>query len=92
MDTLRKLRKTLDSLPWIVTLLLTIFFDGIFGGLYRMTKGTTGGVVIGILWFICAYVPMMPMVFGALGSIALGVLTIIDIVCVIVFKKITVLA
>lgn len=89
MDTLRKLRKTLDSLPWIVTLLLTIFFDGIFGGLYRMTKGTTGGVVIGILWFICAYVPM---VFGALGSIALGVLTIIDIVCVIVFKKITVLA
>lgn len=89
MDTLKKLRKTLDSLPWIVTLLLTIFFDGIFGGLYRMTKGTTGGVVIGILWFICAYVPM---VFGALGSIALGVLTIIDIVCVIVFKKITVLA
>ncbi|MGM9645441.1 MAG: hypothetical protein ACI3XS_01955 [Eubacteriales bacterium] len=89
MDTLRKLRKTLDSLPWIVTLLLTIFFDGIFGGLYRMTKGTTGGVVIGILWFICAYVPMA---FGILGSIALGVLTIIDIVCVIVFKKITVLA
>ncbi|MGM9665987.1 MAG: hypothetical protein ACI3XX_05565 [Eubacteriales bacterium] len=89
MDTLKKLRKTLDSLPWIVTLLLTIFFDGIFGGLYRMTKGTTGGVVIGILWLVCAYVPM---VFGALGSIVLAVLTIVDIVCVIIYKKITVLA
>ena len=89
MDTLKKLRKTLDSLPWIVTLLLTIFFDGIFGGLYRMTKGTTGGVVIGILWFVCAYVPMF---FGALGSIVLGVLTVVDIICVIVFGKIKVLA
>ena len=90
MDTLKKLRKTLDSLPWIVTLLLTIFFDGIFGGLYRMTKGTTSGVVIGILWLVCAYGPAA--IFRPLGSIALGVLTIIDIVCVIIFKKITVLA
>ena len=89
MHQLKQLRKFLDSFPWIVTLLLTIFLDGIYGGLYRMTKGTASGVVIGILWFVCAYVPMF---FGVLGSIALGILTVVDIICVVVFGKIKVLA
>lgn len=89
MQQLKQLRKTLDSFPWIVTLLLTIFLDGLFGGLYRMTAGTTKGVVIGILWLVCAYVPFA---FGTLGAIVLGVLTVVDIICVIAFGKITVLA
>ena len=89
MHQLKQLRKTLDSFPWIVTLLLTIFLDGIYGGLYRMTKGTTGGVVTGVLWLLCAYVPMF---FNVLGSITLGVLTVTDIVCVMIFGKIKILA
>lgn len=30
------MRKTLSGLPWLVQLLLVIFVDGLFGGLYRI--------------------------------------------------------
>lgn len=30
------MRKTLSDLPWLVQLLLVIFVDGLFGGLYRL--------------------------------------------------------
>lgn len=30
------MRKTLSGLPWIAQLLLVIFVDGLFGGLYRL--------------------------------------------------------
>lgn len=73
-----ELRKTLDSLPWIVTLLLVIFADGIYGGLYRLTKGDTTGIVVGILWFVTG------------GLFGIG--AIIDIVTVVLHKRITVLA
>ena len=52
MEELKKLRETLDTLPWIAVLLLVIFADGIYGGLYRITKGDTTGIVIGILWIV----------------------------------------
>lgn len=73
-----ELRKALDSLPWIVTLLLVIFADAIYGGLYRLTKGDTTGIVVGILWFVTG------------GLFGIG--AIIDIVTVILHKRITVLA
>jgi len=73
-----EIRKTLDSLPWIVTLLLVIFADAIYGGLYRLTKGDTTGIVVGIIWFVTG------------GLFGIG--AIIDIVTVILHKRITVLA
>ena len=78
MEELKKLRDTLDTLPWIAVLLLVIFADGIYGGLYRVTKGDTTGLVIGILWIVTG------------GLFGIG--WIIDLVTVIVNKKITVLA
>lgn len=78
MEELKKLRETLDTLPWIAVLLLVIFADGIYGGLYRITKGDTTGIVIGILWIVTG------------GLFGIGF--IIDLVTVIVNKKITFLA
>ncbi len=78
MEELKKLRDTLDTLPWIAVLLLVIFADGIYGGLYRVTKGDTTGLVIGILWIVTG------------GLFGIG--WIIDLVTVIVNKKITFLA
>ena len=78
MESVKTLRETLDSLPFIATLLLVLFVDGIFGGLYRLTKGDTTGIVMGILWIVT----------GGL----LGIGTIIDIISVIVNRKITFLA
>ena len=73
-----ELRKTLDSLPWIATLLLVIFVDGIYGGIYRITKGDTLGIVAGIVWIVTGGV--------------FGIGWLIDLITVIVNKKITVLA
>ena len=73
-----ELRKTLDSLPWIVTLLLVIFVDGIYGGIYRITKGDTLGIVVGVVWIVTGGV--------------FGIGWLVDLITVIVNKKITVLA
>jgi hypothetical protein len=78
MEELKKLRETLDTLPWIAVLLLVVFADGIYGGLYRITKGDTTGIVIGILWIVTG------------GLFGIG--WIIDLVTVVVNKKITFLA
>ena len=78
MEELKKLRDTLDALPWIATLLLVILADAIYGALYRVTKGDTTGIVVGILWFVT-------------GSF-FGIGAIIDLITVIINKKITVLA
>jgi len=78
MEDLKKLRGVLDELPWIATLLLVIFADAIYGALYRVTKGDTTGIVVGILWFVT-------------GSF-FGIGAIVDLITVIVNKKITVLA
>lgn len=78
MDALKKLRETLDSLPWIAHLLLVIFVDAIWGGLYRLTRGDVVGIVVGILWFVT-------------GSF-FGIGWVVDLITVIVKKKITFLA
>ena len=73
--SLQSLREIFDNLPFIATLLLVLFADGIFGGLYRVTKGDTTGIVLGVLWFVT----------GGL----FGVGEIIDLISVAVHKKIT---
>ena len=78
MDALKKVREALDSLPWIVTLLLVIFADFLYAGLYRLCKGDVKGIVFGIIWFVTG------------GLFGIG--WIIDIITVIFKKKITVLA
>ena len=78
MEELKKLRETLDTLPWIAVLLLVIFADGIYGGLYRITMGDSTGIVIGILWIVTG------------GLFGIG--WVIDLVTVLVNKKITFLA
>ena len=42
-------RTAIDSLDWIVKLILTIFFDPLVQGINRVLRGK---VIIGILWII----------------------------------------
>ena len=78
MDALKQFRGTLDNLPWIVTLLLTIFVSQVYGAIYRLTKGDVVGIVVAVIWFFT-------------GSF-FGIGWIIDLVTVITKKKITFLA
>lgn len=70
-------RKTLQGLPWIVKLLLVIFYD-IYGALVRISRGDTVGIVVGILQLVT-------------GNF-FGIFWIIDVVTVILKKEVTVLA
>ena len=70
-------RKSLTGLPWIVKLLLVIFYD-IYGALIRISKGDTAGIVIGVLQLVT-------------GNF-FGIFWIIDLVTVITKKEVTVLA
>ena len=72
------MRKTLDSLPWIATLLLVIFADFIYGAVYRFSSLDLKGIIFGIIWLVTG------------GLFGIG--WIIDIVTVVTKKKITVLA
>ena len=45
-------RKWLNSLPLIVKIILALpLLDGIFYVLYRIAKGDTANIVLGIVWF-----------------------------------------
>ncbi len=70
-------KKTLVGLPWIVKLLLVIFYD-IYGALVRIARGDVAGIVIGVLQIVT----------GNFFAIA----WIIDLITVIVKKEVTVLA
>ncbi len=70
-------RNTLKGLPFIAKLLLVIFYD-FYGALYRISRGDTAGIVIGVLQLITANF--------------FGILWIIDIVTIILHKEVTVLA
>jgi len=78
MAELKKLRSTLDSLPWIAQILLVLLFDPIYGAIYRLTRGDLFGLIVGVVFFLSG------------GFFGIG--WIIDLVCVVFFKKITVLA
>jgi tryptophan-rich sensory protein len=42
-------KTAIDSLDWVVKLVLTIFFDPLVQGVNRVLRGK---MIIGILWFI----------------------------------------
>lgn len=73
-----KMRKSLDDLPWIVTLLLVLFVDPVYGALYRLSTLDTKGIVVGIIWFVT-------------GGI-FGIGWLVDIITVLFNKKITFIA
>lgn len=70
-------KKTLQGLPWIVKLLLVIFYD-IYGALVRIARGDVAGIVIGVLQLVT-------------GNF-FGIFLIIDLITVILKKEVTVLA
>ena len=66
-------RKSLAGLPWALKLILVIFYD-IYGALYRISKGDTVGIVIGVLQLVT-------------GNF-FGIFWIIDLVCVLLKGRI----
>ncbi len=70
-------RKALAGLPWALKLVLVIFGD-IYGILYRISKGDTAGIVVGVLQLIT-------------GNF-FGIFWLIDLITVITKKEVTVLA
>lgn len=73
---MKDLVKTLEGLPWIVRLIITIFW-GIYGNLLRLFRSIAAGNVVGMLLAILLLI---------CGGFV--VLWIIDVVFVILGKKI----
>ncbi|MBQ1245445.1 MAG: TM2 domain-containing protein [Clostridia bacterium] len=72
-----ELRKTLSGLDFIVKLILVIVYD-VYGALYRISRGDTAGIIIGVLQIIT-------------GNF-FGIMWIVDLITVILHKEVTVLA
>ncbi len=94
---MESIRASIKDLPWIILLLLVIFFDGLVGGLYRLGGKTTGARVIGgimLASFILSIVSFfsLPEFLGYIVNLITLVFWIIDLVTVITKKAITVLA
>ena len=70
-------RKSLAGLPWALKLVLVICYD-IYGALYRISKGDTVGIVVGVLQLVT-------------GNF-FGIFWLIDLITIITKKEVTVLA
>ena len=70
-------RKTLSGLDFIVKLILVIVYD-VYGALYRISRGDTAGIIIGVLQIVT-------------GNF-FGIMWIVDLITVILHKEVTVLA
>lgn len=73
---MKKFVKTLENLPWIVKLILVIFY-GVYGNLYRLARSIAKDNVLGII---------LACILLLLGGFIL--LWIYDIVCIIIGKDI----
>ncbi len=78
---MKEIVKAFDGLPWILKLILALpGIDGIAYGIYRIAKGIDKKdntiLIAGIIWIIVGW----------------ALLWIIDLVTVIVYKKVTVFA
>lgn len=73
---MKEFRKALTELPWIVKLLLVVFYD-LYGALKRISKGDVKGIVVGVLMLVT-------------GNI-FGIMWIVDLVTIILKKEVTVL-
>lgn len=72
-----EIRNLLDSLPKLIKVILAVFVGFLYGGLYRLAPLTPKAIVIAILWVFTG------------GFFGIG--WIIDLVCVILYDKPTVL-
>ena len=91
------MRKTLSGLPWLVQLLLVIFVDGLFGGLYRLGGRKTSSKIVGAILlasFILSIVSFigLPAVLGWIVRVVYVVCWICDMLTIVLAKKITVFA
>ena len=91
------MRKTLSDLPWLVQLLLVIFVDGLFGGLYRLGGKKTSSKVVGAIMlvsFILSLVSFigLPAILGWIVRVVYVVCLVCDIITMVLAKKITVFA
>lgn len=93
------MRKTLSDLPWIAQLLLVIFVDGLFGGLYRLGGKKTSSKVVGAILFvsfiafILSFVGIgLPEFINWIVRAVYVVCWICDILTIVLAKKITVFA
>ena len=72
-----EIRNALAGLPWILKVLLVVFGD-IYGVIYRICKGDTTGIVVGVLQLVTVNF--------------FGILWLIDLITMITKKEVTVLA
>lgn len=75
---MKSLIKTIDNLPWILKLIFALpFFDSLVWGGYRIIKGIDKKdslmIVVGLIWLFVGWT----------------ILWVIDIVTIIIYKKIT---
>ncbi len=78
---MKDLVRAFDNLPWIIKLILAFpFIDGIAYGIYRIAKGLSTGnlgiFVAGIVWLLVGW----------------AILWIVDLITVILYKRVTVFA
>ena len=78
---MRSIVKAFDDLPWLFKLILALpFIDGIAWGIYRIAKGLDKNdmvlVVAGIVWILVGW----------------AILWVIDLITVILYKRVTVFA
>ena len=90
---MKALAKTILDLPWIVLLLLTIFFDGVVGAIVRLGKGTlTLTKVVGVVLlasFLLSVVSFigLPPFLGWIFRAVCVVCWVADIITVAVYKR-----
>lgn len=68
---MNEFRKAIDELPLIIKIILALpFIDGILYGIYRICRGDTPAIILGIVWiFIGSTVGwIIDIVFLALGK------------------------
>lgn len=93
----RDIRISIDRMPWLIRLLLVIFFDGIVGGLYRVGGKRTLTRVVGwimVISFILSVVSFisLPQTLASIVRVVTGVCLVADIVTVLFYKKILLFA
>lgn len=86
------IRKFLTDLPWIVVLLLVIFVDGLYGGLYRLCGKSVIAKIVGIILLLSFVGLFFGGVLGWICRAVCIVCTIADIITVAISKRITLLA
>ena len=68
---MKEFRKFIDSLPLILRIILALpLLDGIVYGIYRICKGNTPNVILGIIWIFAgtAITWVVDLVFLLLGK------------------------